>query len=137
MSYKKHIAAVWQHSFTRFVIFGFITFAFDYFLYIFFLHINAPMNFSKASSSFIAVLFNYFLNSSFNFGKTHSISTRNTFQYLLLYSVLIYIHVIINGLLYKIFLNEHTAVLFAMSIAVFMNYFSVRWFFKIKNNHVL
>lgn len=123
-----------QPSFLIFIIIGVCTFSLDYFLYIIFLHQNLPMNIAKAASSIIAVIFNYLFNSRFNFGGNNVMGTNFLITYTIMYGVLIFIHVLINRIFFLILNQEQSAVILAMSISVFINYYCVKRFFLYQQN---
>lgn len=124
-------------NFYLYLVIGICTFSLDYFLYLYLLDCGIGMNIAKAGSSFVAVMFNYFFNSKFNFGGGNKMRLTYLSMYGFLYSMLILIHVIINRVLYLITDDKYVAVFIAMSISVFINYFSIKKFFfyiKSKNN---
>ena len=108
-----------------------LTFSIDYFTYLIMLHLNIELNLSKFLSSLFAVILGYYLNSKYNFGKDNHISVLRLVVYILIYLVLILIHVFINHLLVESFNNVHIAVLLAISISVFVNFFAIKTYFKI------
>lgn len=121
-------------DFYIYVIIGVCTFSLDYFLYLFFFNHGIQINVAKASSSFIAVIFNYIFNSRFNFGGKNIMKSTDLLLYGLLYSVLILIHVIINYALYSVIHEARIAVFLAMCISVFINYAGVKRFFAYTKN---
>ena len=140
MKLKEKITQVLNSkNFFIYLIIGTCTFLLDYFLYFVFLNHGVNMNISKASSSFIAVVFNYIFNSRFNFGGKNKMKVLDFLAYILLYGMLILIHVIINRSLYLVINEKHVAVLLSMCISVFINYACVkRFFFYTKNkNYVI
>ena len=122
-----------NNHFVLFVVIGFCTFALDYFLYFFFLDIEIPLNIAKATSSSIAVLFNYIFNSHFNFGGNNVMHAKSLLLYFGLYAILIVIHVVLNQIFLTITNHEQYAVILAMGVSVFINYFSVKKFFYYQN----
>jgi putative flippase GtrA len=126
-------------EFVTYLMIGSCTFLLDYFLYLFLLKHGVSMNVSKGLSSFIAVIFNYILNSRFNFGGKNTMNLKDVFLYMSIYAFLILIHVIINRGFYLVVKEEHLAVFLAMCISLFINYLSIRKFFSYtkKKNHVI
>lgn len=116
-------------NFQSFVIFGTVTFAFDYAFYLLFFKVGIETDIAKFSSSFLAVVLNYFLNSRYNFAKEYKMKAIFLIPYLGIYSVLIFVHTAINRFFLNFFHNLHLSVVLAMSISVFLNYFSVKYFF--------
>lgn len=97
------------------------------------------MNISKGVSSAIAVVFNYIFNSRFNFGGKNKMTWTDLLVYLAMYGVLIIVHVMINRGFYELTKEEHVAVLLAMFVSLFINYFSIKKFFNLTKNksHVI
>lgn len=128
-----------SRDFRVYLVIGVCTFLLDYFLYLFFLRYGISMNLSKGTSSAIAVVFNYILNSRFNFGGKNAMNFKDLLMYMIIYSVLIVIHVIINRGFYQVTQEEHIAVFLAMCVSVFINYLSIRKFFAYtkKKHHVV
>ena len=121
-------------NFYMYLLIGTCTFSLDYFLYLFFLEHDINMNVAKASSSFIAVIFNYIFNSNFNFGGKNKMNLKYLSICGFVYSMLILLHVIMNRGLYLIIKDAHLAVFLAMCVSVFINYLSIKKFFLyIKN----
>lgn len=134
----KKVQAV-PRDFRVYLVIGGCTFLMDYFLYLFFLRQGVAMNLSKGMSSAIAVVFNYMLNSRFNFGGKNVMKFKDLMIYMGIYSVLIVIHVIINRGFYQVTQEEHIAVFLAMCVSLFINYLSIRKFFAYtkKKHHVI
>jgi len=127
--YKKISIIFFTRNFLLFLIFGTSTFLLDYILYFYFLDQGFSLNTAKASSSFVAVLFNYLLNSKYNFNAQIVFSLRYIFLYLCIYGILILLHVIINSSLFTLLQNAKIAVLLAMSASVVINYLCIKTFF--------
>lgn len=131
MSIKEKIISTYlTKNFLTFFCIGVSTAFFDYLLYLSFLSLDWNMLMAKPLASAIAVIFNYLLNSKFNFGRTHQISMRHLFYYGLLYILLIIIHTIFNQGLFILLNDVNIAVFGALCISTFVNYFGVKKFFN-------
>ncbi len=122
-------------SFFIFFGIGLLAASLDYFLYIQFLGHGFPMMVAKLSSSALAVILNYLLNSQFNFGGKHKIDLEHMIVYGMLYSVLIFIHALFNQGFYLLLQNVHLAVLGALGISTIINFLTVKKFFSYYNNN--
>ena len=117
-------------SFFIFLGIGLLCASIDYVVYLQLLSRDLPMLVAKISSSVLAVLFNYLLNSRFNFGGSHKTSLKRMALYGTLYAVLIVIHALFNQGFYFVLNNIHLAVLGALGVSVVVNYLIVKKFFK-------
>jgi len=117
-------------NFATFFCIGVTTALFDYLLYIFLLSHDWPMLLAKSLASAIAVVFNYLLNSKFNFGKVHTMSLKHLGYYGILYVFLILIHTLFNQGLFIVLNNVNIAVFGALCISTFVNYIGVKKFFN-------
>jgi len=117
-------------NFATFFCIGVTTALFDYLLYVFLLSHAWPMILAKSLASAIAVVFNYLLNSKFNFGKVHTMSLKHLGYYGILYAFLIIIHTLFNQGLFILLNNVNIAVFGALCISTFVNYIGVKKFFN-------
>ena len=116
-------------SFIYFVIIGFVSFLVDYSFYLLFIRLGLIIHIAKASSSVIAIGCNYTLNTRYNFGKRRERSRYFLINFFVLYALLTVINVLLNALFFALFGNIHAAVLSALVLSAFFNYFWVRRLF--------
>jgi putative flippase GtrA len=85
---------------------------------------------AKVLSSLISVSVNYLLNSKFNFSNRQKIQAIFYLSYILMYAVLIIVNAVVNMLLIKLSGNIKFSFWVAAVMAAFLNYFSVKMYFK-------
>lgn len=116
-------------SFIIFFCIGLLCASLDYVTYLYLLSYDLPMLVAKISSSVVAVILNYTLNSRFNFGGNHKVNLKHMALYGTLYAVLIVIHALFNQGFYFVLNNIHLAVLGALGVSMVVNYLTVKKFF--------
>ena len=84
----------------------------------------------KILSSIVSVSVNYILNSKFNFNNQTKINVKFYIKYIILYSILILINTAINTVFVHLSDNIQLSFCLAAVIAAFVNYFSVKLFFR-------
>lgn len=116
-------------NFLVFFVIGVLAASFDYLLYLQLLGYGVPMLLAKISSSALAVILNYTLNSQFNFGGGHKMNAKHMVAYGTLYAGLILIHALFNEGFYLLFNNIDFAVFCALALSAGLNYLAVKKFF--------
>jgi len=119
-----------KSNFFIFMFIGVFTFTIDYLLYLRFLFLDIDFNIAKFSSSSIAVVLSYYLNSKFNFGKNNLISLYRIIIYCAIYTILILLHVFINNLFVSLCSNIHIAVFLSMGISFVVNFLVINFYFN-------
>jgi putative flippase GtrA len=102
----------------------------DYGLYLWSIKLIKLTFVSKILSSLVSISVNYLLNSRFNFYNKQKIQAKYYLAYIAMYSLLILVNALFNMLFIKLTDNIKIAFWLAAVIAAFMNYYSVKIFFK-------
>lgn len=117
--------------FLVFILIGTACVFIDYFFYLIFLKVfHLWVDLSKFSSSVISVSSSYLINSLFNFGQNHRISSFSLFKFLLLYLPLILVNILLNKIFFQLIAEINQAFWCAAIFSVMINYIAVKLFFR-------
>lgn len=116
-----------------FILIGVFCVLIDYSIYKLLIEFDFNITFSKIASSIVSVLVNYILNSKYNF-QNKKFGFIYAFFYCLVYAVLILFNALFNYVSFMILNNLNYAFIVATLLSTFLNYFSVKLFFRRINN---